>query len=163
MKTNPIEGAGGPGTVVGANVALSGTLKDQNDIAVYGMVDGEVISESSITIGQSAQVKGPVKGQLITIAGTVHGEIEASEKLEILETGKVYGSISSKDLIIRSGAFLVGKVLMGNGEELAEKIEAEMEKPADFKTEKIDIKVEDEPTPETKPAPEATDLTPDIE
>ena len=51
----------GPGTVVGVNVALSGTLKDKNDIAVYGMVDGEVVSEKTVTVGQSAQIKGPYR------------------------------------------------------------------------------------------------------
>src|SRR5579864_1321740 len=112
MKPNPNDGATGPGTIVGVNVALSGTLKDQNDIAVYGMVDGEVASERAVTIGQSAQVKGPVRGQLVTVAGTVHGEITAIEKLEILETGKIYGSIESKDLIVRSGALINGKVSM---------------------------------------------------
>ena len=31
------DSSNGPGTTVGVNVALSGTLKDQNDIAVFGM------------------------------------------------------------------------------------------------------------------------------
>lgn len=103
----------GPGTVVGVNVALTGTLKDQNDIAVYGMVDGEVVSDKTITIGQSAQVKGPVKGKVITVSGVIRGSIDASEKLEILETGKIFGSITAGDLVVRSGAQISGKVIMG--------------------------------------------------
>jgi cytoskeletal protein CcmA (bactofilin family) len=103
----------GPGTVVGVNVALSGTLKDQNDIAVYGMVDGEVVSERTVTIGQSAQVKGPIRGKIITIAGVVRGSIDASEKLEVLETGKIFGSVTTKDFVVRSGAQITGKVTMG--------------------------------------------------
>ncbi len=99
----------GPGTTVGVNVALTGTLKDQNDITIYGMVDGEVICERSVVIGETAQVKGPIRGQIITISGTVRGSIEALEKLEILETGKVLGSITTKDLVIHSGAKFVGK------------------------------------------------------
>ena len=107
----------GPGTTVGVNVALSGTLKDQNDIAVFGMVEGEVISEKSVSIGQSAQVKGPIHGKVVTISGTVRGAIKADEKLEVLETGKVFGSINAKDLVIHSGAILVGKCDMPTGEE----------------------------------------------
>lgn len=103
----------GPGTVVGVNVALSGTLKDQNDIAVYGMVDGEVVSEKTVTVGQSAQVKGPIRGKVITVAGVVRGSIDASEKLEVLETGKIFGSVATKDLVVRSGAQITGKVTMG--------------------------------------------------
>ena len=121
METN------GPGTTVGVNVALSGTLKDQNDISVFGMVEGEVISEKSVTIGQTAQVKGPVKGELVTIAGVVRGAISASEKLELLETGKVFGSISTKNLVIHSGGIFVGKSEMPTGEETTEEPEPESE------------------------------------
>lgn len=104
--------AEGPGTTVGVNVALSGTLKDQNDIHIFGLIDGEVISEKTVTIGKTAQVKGPVRGQVVSIGGTVRGSIDASEKLELLDTAKVFGSIATKDLVIHSGAVFVGKSTM---------------------------------------------------
>ncbi len=161
MKPNPNDGVNGPGTIVGVNVALSGTLKDQNDIAIYGMVDGEVMTESSVTIAQSAQVKGPVRGQLVTVAGTVHGEIDASEKLEILETGKIYGSIATKDLIVRSGAFIVGKVSMG------EPPTSEDEEPVvpepDFKEEIISDEAEAPVAEDVVEAEPDSNLTPDEE
>jgi len=151
MKNQMTDTTSGPGTVVGVNVALSGTLKDQNDIVVYGMVDGEVISEKSVTVGQTAQVKGPVHGQSITISGTIRGAIDASEKLEILETGKVYGSITTKDLVIHSGAVLVGKVIMGAEEELPAEEVATEEKPENSETESVEA------------AKEETTLAPDEE
>lgn len=127
----------GPGTTVGVNVALSGTLKDQNDIAIFGMVDGEVISEKSVMVGQSAQVKGPLKGQLITVAGVVRGSINATDKLEILETGKVFGSIDAKDLVVHSGALIVGKISMPSGEEAETVPDGEDKKPSDSSEEDI--------------------------
>lgn len=137
---------GGPGTVVGVNVALSGTLKDQNDISVYGMVEGEIISEKTVTIGQSAQIKGPVKGLVVTVAGVIRGSIEASEKLEVLETGKIFGSITTGDLVVRSGAQISGKVAMGmddNSKDDAETddsdIKLEEENSSDEKTETLDL------------------------
>jgi len=128
------EGNNGPGTTVGVNVALSGTLKDQNDIAVYGMVEGEVISDKAVVIGQSAQVKGPIRGQVVTVSGVVRGSIDAGEKLEILETGKVFGSIDAKDLVVHSGATLVGKCSMPTSEE--EPAATEEEKSGQDKEEK---------------------------
>jgi cytoskeletal protein CcmA (bactofilin family) len=112
---NVLEEANGPGTTVGVNVALSGTLKDQNDIHIFGLIDGEVISEKTVMIGKTAQVKGPVKGQIVSIAGVVRGSIDATERLELLDTGKVFGSISTKDLVIHSGAAFVGKCTMPTG------------------------------------------------
>lgn len=108
----------GPGTVVGANVRLQGVIKDVNDIAVHGHVDGEVISEKNVLVGETATVKGPVTGEVVTISGTVRGSVAALNKLELLPTAKVIGSITTKDLIIRSGALFNGKAAMTrDGEE----------------------------------------------
>lgn len=144
----------GPGTIVGVNVALSGTLKDQNDIAIYGMVDGEVVSEKTVTVGQSAQVKGPIRGKVITVGGMVRGSIDATEKLEILETGKIFGSIATRDLVVRSGAQISGKVSMG-AEEAPEVVEppVEEEEPAiELVEEQVEVTKEDnEDSIELKP------------
>lgn len=110
----------GPGTVVGANVKLVGTLRDVNDITVHGIIEGEVASERAITIGETAQIKGPVVGQVVSVAGIIRGSIDASTRLEILPTGKVYGNITARDLIIRSGAVFIGKSAMVTDDDKAE-------------------------------------------
>jgi cytoskeletal protein CcmA (bactofilin family) len=102
----------GPGTIVGSNVKLTGTLKDANDITIFGQIDGEVISENNVMIEENATVKGPITAKTITISGTVNGSITAEVKLEITPSGKVNGSITSRDLIIKSGAQFDGKSAM---------------------------------------------------
>ncbi|MGA2667009.1 MAG: polymer-forming cytoskeletal protein [Patescibacteria group bacterium] len=109
-------GTSGPGTVVGANVKLVGTLQDASDIIVHGRIEGEVISSQSISVTETAYIKGPISAEVIAVAGKVNGSITATGKLEILPTGKVFGSITSKDLSIRSGAIFVGKCSMPEGE-----------------------------------------------
>lgn len=102
----------GPGTVVGANVRLSGILKDTNDITIHGEVEGEVTSERNITVTESATIKGPITAENVVVAGAVHGAVTARDKLELLPSGKVYGAITMKDLEIRSGAVFIGKSTM---------------------------------------------------
>lgn len=106
----------GPGTVVGINVKLVGTLNDANEIIIHGKIEGEVISEKNINITETAYVKGPISAEIVQIAGEVHGSVVATGKLEILPTGKVFGSITTKDLNIRSGAIFVGKSNMPEGD-----------------------------------------------
>ena len=106
------------GTIVGVNVRLQGTLKDTNDIVVHGTVEGEVISNKSIMVSDSAIIKGPVVGEIITIGGTVKGSIEAKDKLEILSSGRVSGSISAATLIIQAGAQFNGKCTTTSGKEI---------------------------------------------
>lgn len=102
----------GEGTIVGANVKLQGTISDNNDIVIHGAVEGEVISEKNINITPSAVVKGPIRGMVITVAGTVEGDIDGTEKTEVLPTGKVIGSINTSELIIQSGAIFNGECKM---------------------------------------------------
>lgn len=155
IKNPPMDGATGPGTVVGVNVALSGTLKDQNDIVVYGMVEGEVISERAVNIGETAQVKGPVRGMVITVSGTARGSIDASERLEITETGRVFGDIATKDLVIHSGATLVGKVSMG--------VDEEADGPTPKKSNDVPAAAAEDKAEEKTENPETNELTPDVE
>lgn len=102
----------GPNTVVGANVKLVGTLYDANEITIHGKIEGEVKSDKTVVISETAYIKGPVTADIIQVAGSVHGSITATGKLEILPTGKVYGSTTTKDLSIRSGAIFIGKSTM---------------------------------------------------
>lgn len=106
------EGMAGPGTVVGANVKLTGTISDVNDITVHGTVEGEVISDKTVVIAETASVKGPVTAQVVSISGRVNGSITAHQKLELLPTGQINGSITTKDLNIKSGATFNGKCTM---------------------------------------------------
>lgn len=132
MRINPSDNDAG--TIVGANVRLQGTLKDTNDIIVHGTVEGEVISNKSIIISESAMVKGPIVGEVITVGGGVKGSIEAKDKLEILPTGKVNGSISSATLIIQAGAQFNGKCVTTSGKESdGDKLEKEVKEIKDVK------------------------------
>ncbi|MFY9484303.1 MAG: polymer-forming cytoskeletal protein [Patescibacteria group bacterium] len=120
-------GQSGPGTVVGVNVKLQGQLKDSQDIIVHGQVDGEVASERNVTITESATVKGPISATIVTVGGTVRGSIEAREKLELLPSGKVYGSIATKELTIRPGAVFNGRSSMA-GKTVEKELKKEKEK-----------------------------------
>lgn len=130
--------ASGPGTIVGANVKLTGVLKDTNDITVHGKVEGEVISEHNVTITETADIKGPISAQNVVVAGIVSGSILAVQKIEILPTGKVYGAITMKDLTIRSGAIFIGKSSMPDkgGEGSRTLLANTKEKDAEEKTDK---------------------------
>lgn len=130
-------GPSGPGTVIGANVKLVGTLQDASDITIHGRIEGELISSQGIAITETAYIKGPVSGEVVTIAGKVRGSITATGRLEILPTGKVFGSITSKDLSIKSGAIFVGKCTMPDGEkeESEEKLPEKTEKETTYEVE----------------------------
>lgn len=126
----------GPGTVVGANVKLSGVLKDSNEIVIHGHIEGEVNSDKQVVIEQSASVKGPITAKEVIVSGKVDGHIKASSKLTINETGEVKGSIYTNELTIKPGAVFNGKSQMKGQTEIEDE-----ETPA---PKKVEVKVEKE-------------------
>lgn len=104
-------------TTIGTNVRLKGSLKNQGSILIHGTVDGEVVSEENVTVGDTATVKGPVTATNVLVSGIVRGSITAKEKLEVEPKGQIFGDITAKILIIKPGAVFVGRSLMP--EELA--------------------------------------------
>lgn len=150
-----------PGTVVGNNVKLTGTIQDVNDIIIHGTVEGEIISDKMVTVSETAIVKGPIKAELVSVAGTVEGAILATEKLELLATGQIDGSVSTKDLVIKSGAIFNGKCQMTT-DGAVEALPVENSKPAkkdDSKPAKSDAKatMPKESLPATAPTFELED------
>lgn len=123
----------GAETIVGTSVRLKGNLKSDGDIIIDGIVTGELKTKGSVKIGKNANVVASIKASNVSIAGAVQGNIEASDRLELTETGKVSGDISANVLSIAPGATFSGKSQMA----------------LDHKEPEIEPKAEDEPT-ETK-------------
>ncbi len=72
----------------------------------------------------------------------------------MLETGKIFGSVATKDFVVRSGALITGKVTMGMDDEPEETVET----PA--ASEETDEPVEE---PVAEPESEEFELNPDEE
>jgi len=101
-----------PDTIVGRGVLVEGTLKTSGDIQINGEFKGKLITEGDVVVGEHAHVTADINAQNIYVAGEVIGNVNAIAKLDILETGKVAGSVSSSSLVIEAGGILKGNSTM---------------------------------------------------
>ena len=101
-------------TVIGVDVNVKGNLNNKGSIQINGTVEGEIRSDESITIGETALVTGPVIAKSILVSGKIEGTVTAHEKLEVDPTGSVTGDIKTKTLIFREGAVFNGTCAMAD-------------------------------------------------
>jgi len=92
-----------------SDVEIKGTLKFQNDLVFDGKIEGEITSNATLTVGKSAQVQGEVKSKSVIIFGSVQGNIDAAERVELKATGQLIGDLRAGRIIIEDGATFVGK------------------------------------------------------
>ena len=92
-----------------SDVEIKGTVKFQNDLVFDGKIEGEIQSNATLTVGKSAHVQGEVKSKSIIIHGSVQGNIDAAERVELKATAQLIGDLRAGRIIIEDGATFVGK------------------------------------------------------
>ena len=92
-----------------SDVEIKGTLKFQNDLVFDGKIEGEIQSNATLTIGKSAHVQGELKTKSVIIHGSVQGNIDAAERVELKATAQLIGDLRAGRIIIEDGATFVGK------------------------------------------------------
>ena len=92
-----------------SDVEIKGSLKFQNDLVFDGKIEGEIQSNATLTIGKSAHVQGELKTKSVIIHGSVQGNIDAAERVELKATAQLIGDLRAGRIIIEDGATFVGK------------------------------------------------------
>ena len=99
-------------TTVAADTTWRGTLRSSEDVRVEGAFDGEIHTEKGLYVAGDAKVDATVYAATIVVAGQLNGQINCSERLEIMSTGRVTGQIDAGAIVVQEGAFLGGQLRM---------------------------------------------------
>jgi cytoskeletal protein CcmA (bactofilin family) len=90
---------------------VKGDVRTEEDLTIEGRIEGTVIAEmSAITIAASAEVAGDVLARDITVLGTSHGQLVASDVIDVRAGARVSGQIVTKRFILAEGAQVNGRV-----------------------------------------------------
>ena len=98
--------------ILGADTKISGNLFFKGPAEINSQIDGEIVGESLITIGQTAILKTNIKSTEVIIYGNVTGDIVAKEKVSLKNTSVVTGNIQAPIISIEDGAIFNGQCIM---------------------------------------------------
>lgn len=95
-------------SVVSAGVAIKGTIRIEGHLHIDGTIEGEVYSNSSVTIGKSGIFTGVLHSKVVSISGQFNGECH-SESITVKTSGVVTGELFTNDLVIDKGGVFNGQ------------------------------------------------------
>ncbi len=105
--------ATGGAALIGKSVVINGELDGSEDLTIEGRVEGKVeLRDHTLTIGQNGRVKAQVFAKSVVVVGELVGNINASDAVEIRESGSVDGDIVSPRVAIADGAHFRGSIDM---------------------------------------------------
>jgi len=98
---------------IGKSVVIKGELNGSEDLTIEGQVEGTIqLKDHVLTIGPNGRIKAQVFAKAVIVLGEVHGNVTASEKVDIRDNGSVDGDIISPRMAIAEGAHFRGSVDM---------------------------------------------------
>jgi len=99
-------------TVIARETRVEGQLTGNRAVRVEGSVHGSVELQAALEVVDGATVEAEVHASVVRIAGTVTGNVVATELVELLASGLVRGDITTPALHVVEGARLEGRVQM---------------------------------------------------
>ena len=98
---------------IGKSVIIKGELSGSEDLTIEGQVEGKIeLKQNVLTIGPNARIKAQVFAKTVVIQGEVHGNVTASERVEIKDSGSIDGDVSAPRVAISDGAHFRGSIDM---------------------------------------------------
>ncbi|MFW6264770.1 MAG: bactofilin family protein [Bacillota bacterium] len=96
-------------TILGNGTAIEGDINTKGSLRIEGRVKGVIKAEGDLYIGESGVLHTQIEARNVIVAGTVNGNIIATEKIEILPSGRLNGDIQTKTIKIEEGASFAGE------------------------------------------------------
>lgn len=98
---------------IGKSVVIKGELSASEDLTIEGQVEGKVeLKQNILTIGANGRIKASVFAKAVIVQGEVHGNITATEKVDIRDAGSVDGDLAAPRVAIADGAHFRGSIDM---------------------------------------------------
>jgi len=97
---------------LGEGTQFKGVLSFAGAVRIDGHVEGEVIGDELLIIGEPGQVSAEIEVGTLVVSGRVQGTITARERVELLRPSRVSGTIRTPCLVVAEGALFNGNCEM---------------------------------------------------
>ena len=98
---------------IGKSIVINGELSGSEDLTIEGRVDGKIeLRDHVLTVGSNGRIKAQITAKAIVVLGQVTGNLNATEKVDIKETGSVEGDVVAPRVAIADGSHFKGSIDM---------------------------------------------------
>ena len=106
---------------LGKGTEFKGLITYNGTIRIDGHVEGEIVTEGTLVVGEGAVIHAEISAGTIINGGKITGNVTAMEKIQLLPTAVVDGSIKTPVLIIEEGVRFNGNCQMSGTAMVARK------------------------------------------
>lgn len=120
---------------LGQETEFEGNLSFKGMVRIDGRFKGEINTEGTLIVGETAVIDSDIHASNVIISGEVRGHIVAGERIEILSPGKVFGDIEAPSVTINTGVVFDGNCQTQKRDEVVNDKVAFLQKTSEAKNE----------------------------
>ena len=100
-------------SVLGPTLTFKGgELSSDEDLVIEGTVESRIAHQGHhLTIGRQGKVKADVRARVITVHGSIEGDLHGDEAVHIAATAHVLGNVVAPKVAIENGARFQGSIM----------------------------------------------------
>ncbi|MFQ5960407.1 MAG: polymer-forming cytoskeletal protein [Candidatus Methylomirabilales bacterium] len=98
---------------LGEGTEFKGVLSFQGTVRVDGRLEGEVLGDDLLIVGEAGVLRAKVEVGSLVSNGRIEGDIRAKKRVELMASSTIVGKISAPCLVVMEGATLNGTCDMG--------------------------------------------------
>ena len=99
---------------LGSQTEFTGKLSFSGVVHLDGNFRGEIISRGTLVVGSESVVHAQIHSTVLKVSGEVHGDLTATDKIELYPPAKVYGNIRTPSLVVEEGVIFEGTCRMSS-------------------------------------------------
>ena len=103
-------------SLIASDLTIEGKIEGTGHVRIAGKFKGDVNVQGNLTIEHGAKLTGGVRANKVIIAGELEGNIDAAQRVELLESGVLAGDLKAGSLTVAAGSRMRGNVEFGWGE-----------------------------------------------
>ena len=100
-------------SVLSAGLTIEGKIEGSGNVRMAGRFKGNVNVKGEFVIDPGASIEGEVRAESVLVGGEVRGQIVASSRVELRESGTLVGDLKAGSLTVVAGSKMRGKVEFG--------------------------------------------------
>lgn len=99
-------------TILSEDVEFSGEMRFEKPLMIKGRVSGRIRSISELYIDEQAVVEADIIADIVSVKGTVKGNISARKKVELFACSAVDGDVTAPQITMEPGCRFNGACRM---------------------------------------------------
>lgn len=94
---------------------IEGKYRFSGTLMLNGKFSGEIQTQDTLIIGEKGVVNAIVRAGTVIISGEVVGNVNATERVELRGTARVFGDVEAPVVIVEEGVLFEGHCRMNKG------------------------------------------------